>query len=351
MSDWWFFLMNGGIPVFNCDKHLVILPGKNYSEMLPKNIRRFLITAQITLIFVYLVIIAGSVVRATGSGMGCPDWPKCFGKWVPPTNVSELPVDYKERYAGEHHAVAEFNALNTWTEYLNRLAGALLGFLIFIQFLFSIGLRKDDKWLFRYSLIELILIGFQGWLGAKVVSSNLAPVKITIHMIVALVILSIAILIIYRAKKIINVAAQPAMDPLMKKISIAIFTGTILQILLGTQVREEVDVLLKNIDPVYRNEIIGNLGAFFKIHRTFAIIIAVLNGWIIFRIRKMENAISVKKISSWLGTMVLIALITGVTLSAFALPAPVQPIHLLVACIIYGLQWMLILKIFERAVK
>jgi cytochrome c oxidase assembly protein subunit 15 len=315
--------------------------------MLPKNIRRFLLVSQMTLIVVYIVIIAGSVVRATGSGMGCPDWPKCFGKWVPPTNVSELPVDYKEVYAGEHHAVAEFNALNTWTEYLNRLAGALLGLLIFLQFLFSIPLRKEDKGLFRYSLIELILIGFQGWLGAKVVSSNLAPVKITIHMIIALVILSIAILIIYKAKKLIKKDAGTVIDPMLKKVSIAIFIGSILQILLGTQVREEVDVLLKNFDPVYRNEIIANLGILFKIHRTFAIVIVVLNGWIIFKIRKMKLASGLKKISTWLGTMVITAFITGVILSACALPAPVQPLHLLLACIIYGLQWMLILKVFE----
>src|SRR3954466_8739046 len=105
--------------------------------MSDRTLRRFIFLTQLTLVFVFLVIIAGSVVRATGSGMGCPDWPKCFGKWVPPTDVSQLPADYKEVYAGEHHAVAEFNALNTWTEYLNRLAGAILGILIFLQFIFS----------------------------------------------------------------------------------------------------------------------------------------------------------------------------------------------------------------------
>ena len=108
-------------------------------------IRRFIIISQITLVFVYLVIIAGSVVRATGSGMGCPDWPKCFGKWVPPTSVSELPADYKEVYAEEHHAVAEFNVWNTWTEYLNRLVGAVLGVLIFIQLIVSFKFRKEKK--------------------------------------------------------------------------------------------------------------------------------------------------------------------------------------------------------------
>jgi heme a synthase len=81
----------------------------------------------ISLVSIYLLILAGGIVRSTGSGMGCPDWPKCFGRMIPPTQASELPFNYQEIYKEKLHGQVEFNPTKTWIEYLNRLLGALTG--------------------------------------------------------------------------------------------------------------------------------------------------------------------------------------------------------------------------------
>ena len=331
-----------GVPLFSNFEHIFI-------PMDSRTVQRFIRLAQVTLVFVYLVIIAGSVVRATGSGMGCPDWPKCFGHWVPPTDVSQLPDNYRELYAGEHHAVAEFNALNTWVEYVNRLFGAVLGVLIFAQFIFSFKFRKADRRIFILSFFEFILIGFQGWLGAKVVSSNLAPIKITTHMIVALIILAIAILIIHRAKKLKGELQETKIDPAIVKLSITVILLTTVQIMLGTQVREEVDVLLKNFDAIFRNQVVDNLGIAFKIHRTFSIVLMAANIWLVYKILKSDATLLLKNKAKQLIAVLSCAFIAGVILGWFALPPAFQPLHFLLACIAFGLQFIIILRVWKRS--
>ncbi len=189
-------------------------------------IKNFKTTIITSFILVLLVIFAGSMVRMTGSGMGCPDWPKCFGYLIPPTTEKDVfwksNFNYKKGvmilrnekfYSAKidflssnefmssnwleytKHDYNEFSVMNTWFEFINRFIGAIAGLSTLIMFLFSLNFLKTKPGVTIMSFIVLLSMLFQAWLGKLVVDSNLSPYKITVHMLMAIVILSLIIFI------------------------------------------------------------------------------------------------------------------------------------------------------------
>ena len=145
----------------------------------------------VALVLIYLVVIAGSFVRITGSGMGCPDWPRCFGEWIPPTELEQLPENYQEIYLEKRtkklnkfcqtlrsmgmKETAErlennpevlkeedFNARKTWTEYINRLVGFLAGNTMLLAFIWML-LRYRKSRVIWIAALNLVLMLFQAW--------------------------------------------------------------------------------------------------------------------------------------------------------------------------------------------
>src|SRR5690606_29362409 len=94
----------------------------------------------------------------------------------------------------------EFNASKTWTEYINRLVGAFTGIIMLITAVCSFTYRKRRPKVFYWSIFNVFLVGFQGWLGSIVVSTNLVAWIVTVHMLLALAIVAIAIYTYYLVK-------------------------------------------------------------------------------------------------------------------------------------------------------
>ncbi|MGA1434693.1 MAG: COX15/CtaA family protein [Candidatus Kapaibacteriota bacterium] len=283
----------------------------------------------ITTTLVILVIAAGSIVRATQSGMGCPDWPTCYGLIIPPTSVEQLPNDYQNLYANEGIPAESFDVIKTWIEYINRLLGALLGLSVLIQVLVSFFTRKHQSQRFWASLLLLFLTGFQGWLGALVVSSNLAPYKITIHMIVAFAILMIA------NHAAFNRMHKSIVDSKIHRFTILALILMFVQIFMGTQVREEIDVLAKSLDFMQRDIWIDNLSSIFPIHRSFSLLILGVNGYVIYSCKKhIELWKNVKIPALFLLSGLLISTSSGIIMTYLSVPAIMQPLHLICASII-----------------
>jgi cytochrome c oxidase assembly protein subunit 15 len=284
------------------------------------NYTRFLI------VWVFLVITAGSIVRMTQSGMGCPDWPTCFGKWIPPTNESQLPADF-EKYLKQQDIDHTFNAFHTWVEYLNRLLGALLGIWIIVFVIFSFRKFYNEKpMVFWLSLLLLIAVAFEAWLGKTVVDANLAVVKVSGHMLAALFIAAIPVFILQKIS-----GQQKIKNNWLKWVTNFTIVLLLCQIILGTDVRQQIDVISKSFNYTMRPLWINQLNKIFIIHRSFSWFVAI--GVTILLIR--SYAIIFLKVKAAINAFLVLALmILGITMVYFGMPAFAQPLHVLCSSIL-----------------
>jgi cytochrome c oxidase assembly protein subunit 15 len=325
----------------------------------------------LTLGLLYILIAAGSIVRSTGSGMGCPDWPKCFGYLIPPTDISSLTyvkgrafekgqmviandtlwVAQANTLAGAQldrniwikypkHDYSTFNATHTWIEYLNRLIGALTGLFVLGMFLLSLGL-KNKKIIFA-SLVVLLFTGFQAWLGAKVVASNLAPLKITTHMAMAFVILLLVIYILFSLKSM-KFKDAVLQDNFIKKAALALFVFTFLQIIVGTQVRQEIDKFSHALSPQPRQAWVDGLGVLFMGHKNMALILTIATFWLLHKMKLAGFNIAFP-LNALLG-ITLTEFCVGLGLNFLGLPWFLQPAHLVLAGMILSIQFYLVMML------
>lgn len=305
------------------------------------NFRRFV---TLTILMTYLVILAGAVVRGTGSGLGCPDWPRCFGKWIPPVELAELPENYKEVYQIAGKTIADFDPYKTWTEYLNRLTGVVLGLMVLILFIKSLLLKNKEKNLPWYCAGLLFLVSVQGGIGALVVSTHLKPFIITIHMFLAIVLLFALTYLKKFCSDLGNMSIVQAAPKQLQFLSKLLIGFTFVQILMGTQVRQMVDHFMRDLGIATNETIIGQLGATFYIHRSFSVLLIALNLYLIFKIHRMafNRGQFVAAVMSFLCLMCNV--FTGINLNYFQFPANMQPPHLFFAVLAIGLQYGLYLK-------
>ncbi len=330
-------------------------------------IRGFYKLSLSTLIAVYFLILVGGIVRSTGSGMGCPDWPRCFGNWVPPTSVKQLPENYKDTYSALRDKKnqkfarylriigldetadkilsdksilkeADFNPVKTWIEYLNRLVGVAIGLFIIALFLRSLKFRKTRLQWFWISLATLIGVIFQGWFGSIVVSTNLTTWTITIHMFLALLI--VGLLIYLEATSRLENLSFRFESTAISWLLIGSMILLLTQVFFGTQVREGIDWVAAQMLP--RSEWVSNLGLAFIVHRSFSWAVLIIHAFLI--IKLLKTTVS-KPLIHTLILLILCSLATGIVMAYFSVPAILQPVHLLVATLAFGFQLIIFFRV------
>ena len=301
--------------------------------------RRFRRLAAWTVAAVYLLILVGGFVRASGAGMGCPDWPKCFGEWVPPLAESELPADYQEIYRDQGYGDTRFNAKKTWTEYVNRLIGVGIGILIFITFLSSLSLAGVRPSVPRACFGAFVLVAIEGWLGGVLVDTNLADWAISLHLLGALLIVALLIHAFVRARHIVSGTAGVLATVRLGPFFALVLILSIGQMALGTQVRDQVDDLAVTLEG-QRELWIDQLGWSYLLHRGASILVFLANVVLYRRISRATLA-SGDLIGAARVLLVLlgIQIAIGASLTYLGVPPILQPLHLLVAALVAGLQF------------
>ncbi|WP_340202789.1 COX15/CtaA family protein [Ascidiimonas sp. W6] len=328
--------------------------------------------AKTALILIYLVIVAGAVVRMTGSGMGCPDWPKCFGYLIPPTERAQL--EWQEGRAYEEgqviiynenlkvaskdfttgstyeesnwkpyikHDYAVFNAFHTWTEFINRLIGALAGLATLLMAIASFGYWRKNKKITLLSWTVVFGMVFQAWLGAKVVYSVLQPVKITIHMVAALVLVALVLYIISSSRELKKGFVYNS--KFYAGLWLALLL-TMLQVILGTQVRQFVDDQIDQVGELAKNLWLQDPNVQFYIHRSFSIVVLALNVLLFFQYKKLK--LGYHKMN-WVLLLLLSEILTGILMYYVDFPFLSQPLHLVIASLLFGVQFYLVLEALE----
>jgi heme a synthase len=291
----------------------------------------------------YFLILVGGLVRASGAGLGCPDWPRCFGSWIPPASAAGLPPQFD---------ASQFNPMLMWTEYLNRLLGVIVGFLILGTVVSAWRHHRRDPRILWSTVAALLLTGFQGWLGGRVVAQELAAWIVTTHLVVAIVIVS---LLLYA-----TVTAFEARGPHLphgsapfgtfQHLSIATATLillTLIQVAIGTQVRGGVDAALDASVP--RGDALNTVGVVDHLHRNSALVVlvgAVLVAVLVWK--RFEPRAPQRFWAIATADLAFTQVAIGIVMAYVSLAPAAQVAHLTVATLLLGAEMVLFLLLRNK---
>ena len=296
--------------------------------------------ALISTLATYILIFIGGLVRVAGAGLGCPDWPKCFGRWIPPLDVSQIPAGVN---------AAGFNFTLAWIEYLNRLAGVIVGLLILTTAILALKNFRDKKIIFYPAILAAFFVAIQGWYGSVVVSSQLNPIAVSVHMFLALIIVGLLIYVTQHAYYLESKQTQEKKADFDKtKNWIYVLLAVILiQIITGTQLRSQIEILSEKFPLLFEMEILSRVGVINYLHTIIGLAVTILTIFVVYNLfLKKENLNSFMRLNLILIiNMIFVQLAVGVGMEVFGIPPVLQVFHMWIASLFFGVVLMLYIEI------
>jgi len=253
-------------------------------------LNRFAKLAVAASIATYVLIVVGGLVRATDSGLGCPDWPACFGQWVPPPE------------------------LHAWIEHSHRLVAALaVGPLVAAVGLITLfSARRRDRTLLIAAVVTGILVVLQALLGGQVVIQQLRAELVTVHLAMALTVLALTIVIAERAA---NGPLPAAAAGLPGRLVVVTGIAVLAQMLLGSWVSGTGAGLAFNDFPLMDGGLWpASLGATAVVqlaHRALAVVVALLVLWTARQLRRTAGTPRTRRLAGLAVVLLLVQIALG----------------------------------------
>ena len=313
---------------------------------------------------VFLLFVLGGLVRSTGSGMGCPDWPKCFGKIIPPIDESQLPENYKKQFLEKRLKKAErftkllnnlgfnelaekvkndpglkiahpYNRKTAYIEWTNRLFGVLTGVFAILALISGFGRRNENRKAFGWAIFGFFWVVFNGWLGSVVVDTNLIPGIVTAHYAAAYLAF---------AGFIFALSGYPKyhIGKFQYRFLIFIIVLLFVEIFLGTTTREIIDALKQKDQFELKIETVWIPGYLFLTHRILGIGVFILNIVLLYTFKRSHVAHQMSRLQAIVVFLLILQVASGFANVIYNIPALINVVHISASAAVVGLQLWII---------
>jgi protoheme IX farnesyltransferase len=223
-----------------------------------------------TAVSTLMLVAIGGAVRATGSGDACPDWPRCFGNWLPPL---------------EFHAIIEYS---------HRLAAAVTGVLIFATAWVAWRRFRGDAAVVWPMLAALLVAIVQAAIGRERILTGPDQITVTIHFVVGMALVALVI-VAATAVRVQKPGRGEPMDPAFRRLAWATAVAMGALLVVGAYVRGEHAGLAFLDWPLMGGSLLPSLDAvdpaIHFAHRALALVGLGLGGWLAWRARRIPSVV------------------------------------------------------------
>ncbi|MDB4745467.1 COX15/CtaA family protein, partial [bacterium] len=225
--------------------------------------------ALLSLSLLILLILAGATVRVTGSGLGCPDWPTCWGQLIPPTNLDQVDFDELDverfqrsakRFGRDPNEVTveslkkDFNPTHVWIEFVNRLLALPTLLAVFLLMVVALRSKTATPRVRKLAVGAFVVTILNALFGIVVVASGLNTGVVTVHMALAFLLLFFLVYIVWGGG--VRKAEIPGAS---RRAVMVLLVVVMLEWFMGSQIREMTDELQREYGTASRPEWISQI--------------------------------------------------------------------------------------------